>query len=65
MLVEPIRGGWVLLPYPLEAMPVDDLREHSVGVDCWCAPEVDDDDILMHNSLDHREDFETGRRKCS
>jgi hypothetical protein len=33
--------------------PVNDLREHSV-TDCWCGL-VDDDGIVVHNSLDGRE----------
>ena len=33
--------------------PVNDLREHSI-TDCWCSP-IDDDGIVVHNSLDGRE----------
>jgi hypothetical protein len=43
--------------------PVDDLREHAV-TDCWCGP-VDDDGIVVHNSLDGREMYERGERKMS
>ena len=43
--------------------PVDDLREHAV-TDCWCGP-LDDDDIVIHNSLDGREIYERGERKMS
>jgi hypothetical protein len=43
--------------------PVDDLREHSVK-DCWCGP-LDDDGIVIHNSLDGREMYECGERKMS
>jgi hypothetical protein len=43
--------------------PVDDLREHAV-TDCWCGP-VDDDGIVIHNSLDGREMYERGERKRS
>jgi hypothetical protein len=43
--------------------PVDDLREHVV-TDCWCGP-VDDDGIVVHNSLDGREMYERGERKMS
>jgi hypothetical protein len=42
---------------------VNDLREHSV-TDCWCDP-VDDDGIVVHNSLDGREMYERGERKVS
>jgi len=44
-------------------IPVDDLREHS-RTNCWCAPE-DDDGLIVHNSLDRRELYETGERKPS
>lgn len=44
-------------------MPVRDLREHTIS-DCWCDP-VDDDGVMLHNSLDEREVFEAGRRKPS
>ncbi len=43
--------------------PVDDLREHSV-TDCWCQP-IDDEGIVVHNSLDGREQYERGERKVS
>ncbi len=43
--------------------PVDALREHVV-TDCWCGP-VDDDGIVVHNSLDGREMYERGVRKMS
>ena len=44
-------------------VPVDDLREHSV-TDCWCCP-TDDDGIMVHNSLDGREQYERGERRVS
>ncbi len=44
-------------------VPVDDLREHSV-TRCWCRP-VDDDGVVVHNSLDGRELYERGDRKPS
>jgi hypothetical protein len=43
--------------------PVKDLREHSL-TDCWCRP-TDDDGIVVHNSLDGREQYEHGDRKPS
>ncbi len=46
-----------------QVYPVDDLREHAV-TDCWCGP-VDDDGIVVHNSLDGREMYERGVRKMS
>lgn len=43
--------------------PTNDLRDHVTdGTLCWCNPEVDDDLIVIHNSLDDRESYEEGRR---
>jgi hypothetical protein len=42
-------------------IPTNDLREHSMGVDCWCNPEVDDL-VVIHNSMDERESYEQGRK---
>jgi hypothetical protein len=44
-------------------VPVNDLREHSLA-GCWCCP-ADDDGVVVHNSLDGREQFERGERKMS
>ena len=50
-------------------VPIDDLREHEDSVDCWCQPELLDDDCLdsvyLHASMDGREAFESGERKMS
>lgn len=47
-------------------VPVNDLREHSVDSDipCWCNPR-EDDGVIIHNSMDQRELYETGERKPS
>ncbi len=47
--------------------PLDDLREHVVeGRNCWCCPDYDEEyDILVHHSLDGREEYETGERKLN
>lgn len=47
--------------------PVDDLREHVVeGTKCWCKPQIDEEyDVLIHNALDGREQYETGERKLN
>lgn len=51
---------------PLHVVPVDDLREHSTDSDkpCWCNPTIEDG-VIVHNSMDGREHFETGERKPS
>jgi len=45
--------------------PLNDLRDHIIeGRDCWCHPEYDEEhDVLIHNSLDGREKYETGELK--
>lgn len=47
-------------------VPIDDLREHSTDIDkpCWCKPR-EDDGVMVHNSMDGREKYETGERKPS
>lgn len=47
----------------IHILPIDDLREHTDGIDCLCVPEVryeDGDGVLpepicIHNSWDGRE----------
>lgn len=46
----------------LHVIPLNDLYEHAECEDCWCDPEVSDR-IVIHNSADRREDYETGKRK--
>ncbi len=41
-------------------MPMDDLREHLL-TECWCKP-FEDDGVIVHNSMDQREQFERGRK---
>lgn len=43
--------------------PLYDLRDH-VPQDCWCYP-TDDDGLIIHNSMDGRELYESGERKLS
>ncbi len=55
--------GWLILgminrPH---VMPLGDLREHIVDDLCWCGP-TDDDGVMVHHSLDLREEFERGRK---
>ena len=44
--------------------PVNDLREHTTsGAECWCDPEIDEEDnLVIHNSADERESYEQGRK---
>jgi len=52
----------------IHTLPVGDLREHVESEDCWCGPEVIEEDLgknIVHHALDEREKFETGERKPS
>lgn len=45
--------------------PLNDLREHEISdKPCWCKPRIEDG-IVIHNSMDGREDYETGKRRPS
>jgi hypothetical protein len=48
----------------IHVLPVDDLRLHAETLHCWCGPRQDDDEprVIIHNSVDRREDHETGKR---
>lgn len=45
-------------------MPLKDLREHVVSEGCWCGP-VEDEGVMVHNSMDGREAYERGERLVS
>lgn len=50
-----------------DVIPLNDLRDHVCGSQCWCNP-VEDDEVVglfVHKSADGRELFETGARKPS
>lgn len=42
----------------VHVMPVDDYRPHDFTPTCWCGATPDDECVVTHNSLDHREQFE-------
>ncbi len=45
--------------------PLGDLREHELTVDCWCEPLMEEGDVgvlVIHNSMDRREEYEEGRK---
>ena len=56
-----------LIAFPNHVYPLNDLRKHiTVGRTCWCNPTVEEDGaLIIHNSADGREKFETGERKKS
>jgi len=50
----------------IHIIPINDLRDHAEGRDCWCKPVVAEEDaggfIIAHNSMDRREHtIEQGR----
>jgi len=49
----------------VHVIPLDDLREHTASVGCWCKPTEDDEwpDVWVHHSMDRREDYENGKEK--
>ena len=43
-------------------IPLKDLREHDgENTDCWCHPWWDGD-ILVHDAMDRRQEYEEGRK---
>lgn len=46
--------------------PIGDLREHDTdhADACWCHPQ-EDDGVIIHNSMDNREEYETGELKLN
>lgn len=44
-------------------IPVDDLKPHALSASCWCKPDVPEDEelLLIHNSMDRRELYESGQ----
>jgi hypothetical protein len=51
---------------PWHVYPLNDLREHITDGEepCWCRPVIAEG-VIIHNSMDGREAFETGERKPS
>lgn len=46
----------------IHVYPLNDLRPHETdGKKCWCNPQ-EDDEVIIHNSMDKREEYENGRR---
>ena len=49
----------------LHVCPVNDLRPHEVTRQCWCRPKEDAEEslLIVHNSMDGRENYENGKLK--
>ena len=60
---------WINLVFKgyTHTLPLEDIRDHEVGnTGCWCDPDVDDEfKLVVHNSADGREKFESGERRPS
>ena len=60
-----MANGWIVLRDEdgavVHVLPVEDLRDHYAGADCWCRP-TEDEGIAVHSSLDQRELVERGER---
>lgn len=54
-----------IAPESWHVIPRGDLREHTSLQTCWCKPVEDEPGRWIHNSMDGREQFETGERKPS
>ena len=41
----------------IHVMPEGDWKEHKQSIDCWCHPtrSTEEDQVIIHNSLDGRE----------
>lgn len=60
---ERVRGKQVMEDEGhIHVYPINDLKEHVLeGLTCWCRPEENDDGVIVHNSLDRREEYENSK----
>ena len=42
-------------------VPCGDLKRHQLDPVCWCNPTVDEDGLVIHNTVDGREEYEQGK----
>jgi len=49
----------------IHVVPHHDNHPHILSrAHCWCKPDYDEEEnVVMHNSADGREDYETGKRR--
>lgn len=46
---------------PEEIWPIDDLKDHVLWPGpCWCGATEDAEGVVMHDSMDQRERYESG-----
>jgi hypothetical protein len=46
----------------IHVIPVEDYREHDSTMQCWCRPDLDEEGLAIHHSMDGRESYEEGRK---
>lgn len=50
---------WVDYDQYVEVVPLNDIKEHYAGDECWCEPRRVDDEgerpVISHNAADKRE----------
>ena len=44
-------------PLRYHIIPLNDLRPHETEMTCWCRPEINEDNVAVHQSMDGREAF--------
>ena len=51
-------------PSYFHVVPANDLREHALSIECWCNPTYHEEEpsVIVHNSMDRREEYEQGRK---
>lgn len=57
--------AWTAFNPPHEYMPMNDIRDHTSGMRCWCEPEVDETMAIVHRAIDRRDEYMEGRRRPS
>lgn len=57
MTLPDTNSGWAVYEMPAEVAPIDDLKPHNIGENCWCKPFFRDD-VIVHNAMDQREYYE-------
>lgn len=55
-----LKTPWMHYKDPSEVIPMDDLREHEIGMGCWCKPQETARFDIEHRAMDQRELYEDG-----
>ena len=66
-------GGWKTVTVAdadqVHVVPINDMKRHTLTPGCECQPVIEETgdvlDIVIHNSFDGREVFETNKRAVS